>query len=271
MDSLGRHVCWAFNDSAEFALRAADYLGEGMARGYRVCYIAPGDPGQLLDEISSASGFREAVDSGAAQFISVDSAYHGFTSADPAQQLRHYAQATERALADGHTGLRVAANVTSRVLTPDALSAFARYEHLVDRFMIEHPFSAMCGYDRAVLSAEQVARLACMHPQASPDATPMRLYASTDQRIAAVLAGEIDIASHRLFEEALEHAEPPAGHGPITIDATALEFIDHRGLSILDGFLSRRAATAVLRCRPDSPLATLTQLLCLPNVRLEAG
>jgi anti-anti-sigma regulatory factor len=269
MDSLGRHVCWAFKDPAEFAMRAAGYLGEGLARGDRVCYIANGDPELLLREISSVAGFREAVDSGAAQVISVDSAYHGFASIDPAQQLRHYAQATERALADGHTGLRVAANVTSQVLTPAALSAFARYEHLVDRYMVGHPFSALCGYDRAVLSAEQVARLACMHPQASPEATPMRLFASTDPAIAAVLEGEIDIASHRLFEEALENAEPSARHGAITIDAMALEFIDHRGLSILDGFLSRRAASAVLRCRPDSPLATLTQLLTLPNVRLE--
>jgi anti-anti-sigma regulatory factor len=270
MDSLGRHVCWAFTDSAEFAQRAGEYLGAGLTRGNRVCYIAPGDPQLLLDEISAVEGLREAVDCGAAQVVSAESAYEGFSCAGPAQQLRHYAQATEQALADGHSGLRVAANVTSQVLTPAALSAFARYEHLVDRFMAQRPFSALCGYDRAVLSAADVARLACMHPHAGPDAAPVRLFASADPQVTAMLEGEIDIASHRLFEEALEHTEPPADRGPIIIDATALEFIDHRGLSILDGFLSRRGVTAVLRCKPDSPLATLTQLLSLPTVHLEA-
>lgn len=51
---------------------------------------------------------------------------------DPVAQVRAYAQATQQALADGYTGPRVAADVTSLVGTAPARAAFARYEHLID-------------------------------------------------------------------------------------------------------------------------------------------
>src|SRR5688572_27525349 len=270
-DSLGRHVCWAFGDRAEFVLRAADYLREGMACGDRVFYIAPGDPESVHAEISVIDGFHDAVISGAAQVIAVGSAYDGFTPIDPVQQVRYYAEATERALADGHTGLRVAADVTSQVLTPAGLEAFARYEHLVERYMVNHRLTALCGYDRTVLTCEQVAQLACLHPQASPDAAQVRLYASADPQVTVVLAGEIDMASHQLLASALERADPAGDHSAITIDATALEFIDHHGLHVLARYLARRAATAVVRCRRNSSLATLLHVLALPRLQMDVS
>ncbi|WP_203905961.1 MEDS domain-containing protein [Rhizocola hellebori] len=267
--SLGRHVCWAFDDPADFRLRAAQYLSEGMAGGARVIYIAKGDPELLLDDLSIVQGFRPAVASGAAQVMSIDSAYDAHATIDPAQQLQFYADATEQALADGHTGLRVAADTTSLVLTDANLDAFARYEHLADRYMVSHPLTALCAFDRDWLTAEQVAQLACMHPQASPEATQVRLYAAADAQIDVVLDGEIDMASHRLLHAALERADPAGQNSSITIDAMGVEFIDHEGVYVLSEYLSRRAATATVRCRPESSLAILIQLLSPPRLHLE--
>jgi hypothetical protein len=63
------------------------------------------------------------------------------------------------------------------VRNPDQLDTMARYEHLVDRYMTNQPFSALCGYNRAELGEETIAQLACLHPLGNNGA-PFRLCAS---------------------------------------------------------------------------------------------
>ncbi len=226
-------------------------------------YIAQGDPQRLLDDISVVEGWRSAMASGAARVQPIDPASPAL---DPHRQVSHYALATEEALAQGYAGLRVAADSTPLVLTPDGLEAFARYEHLADRYMVSHPFTGLCAFNRAVLGADKIAQLACLHPESSPQATPLRLHASADPGFTAVLAGEVDIAGHELL--ALRRAGLGEHGDPVVIDATELEFIDHRGLHLLSTVTSRGGAPTVVRCRRDSPLATLGQLL-KPALRLE--
>jgi anti-anti-sigma regulatory factor len=256
-----------FRRRHEFAERAGEFLAEGLAAGERVLYVASGDPGALAAHLGTRS-FDEHVRRGAVQLLPVDSAYPAGTVVDPAAQVGLYATATEAALAAGYTGLRVAAEVTSLARTPAQLDAFARYEHLADRYMAAHPMTAMCGYDVGELGEQAVTELACLHSRASEGVTSFHLHGHARGGCAAALDGELDMRVRQVFPRALERADLQPAGGTIVLDAGGLTFIDHRSLLDLADYAERRAATVVLRTRL-STAARLVELLDLARVRVE--
>ncbi|GAA1641590.1 MEDS domain-containing protein [Catellatospora bangladeshensis] len=263
---LGRHdhVCWAFETPGEFRASAGRFLADGLAAGLRVLYLAEAARQTDLDHVG---GFAAARATGAAQVQDLG-IYDTGLQLDPAAQVRAYAQATEQALAAGYRGLRVAAEATPLVRTPAQLDAFTRYEHLVDRYMTAHPFSAMCGYHCGELSAAAIAELAGMHPVASRASAPLRLFASAEPGVGAALAGEIDVSGHALLRTALHRADPAPDGDELVIDARELAFIDHRGLFQLVEHARGRGARTVLHVARDSMVRLLADTLRLPDVRL---
>jgi anti-anti-sigma regulatory factor len=179
-----------------------------------------------------------------------------------------YATATELAVAAGFTGLRVAADATTLVRTPEQLDAFARYEHLIDRYMLTAPFSALCAYQRTQIGEESIAALACMHPGASPNATPFWLHATAEGGCAAAIGGELDLATRDLLEPALRRADLQPHDGELVIDATRLAFIDHRSLLQLAEHASTTGHRLVLRTAHPGP-SHLTKALGLTNIHVE--
>jgi anti-anti-sigma regulatory factor len=262
------HLCWGYRRPAEFAARAREFLADGLSAGERVLYVAPGDEDFLQAQLRAAGELDEGLRRGAVQVSSVDGTYTTGTVVDPLGQVELYATATAEALAAGYTGFRVAADATSLVRTPAQLDAFARYEHLVDRFMATHPMSAMCGYDLAELGADAVAQLACMHPRAHAGATPFHLHGHAPDGSAAALEGELDMEAGRLWPLALERADLRPTGGRVVIDAAGLRFIDHRSLTAVADYAERNAIEVVLRTRLSTP-ARLLELLDLTGVRVE--
>lgn len=179
-----------------------------------------------------------------------------------------YATATEQAVAAGYTGLRVAADATTLVRTPEQLDAFARYEHLIDRYMLTAPFSALCAYQRSQVGEESIAALACMHPGANPDATSFWLHATAERGCAAAIGGELDLATRDLLEPALRRADLQPHDGELILDVTRLTFIDHRSLLQLAGHATNSGHRLVLRTAHPGP-SHLTKALGLTNVHVE--
>ena len=239
-----------------------EFLADGLSLGQRVCYIAAGDGQRLLDDLRGLDELEVGIAAGAVLVQSLDKVYPDGERA----QVHEYARQTDRALADGFKGLRVAVETTPLVRTPAQLDAFARYEHKVDRFMSEQPFAALCAFDRRELGAEPIAQLACMHPNANAGTTQFRLHAS--HRAAASLGGEVDFNTRDLFPLALERADLWPTGGELVIDATDLTFIDHRSLIVLGQYAARRRGVAVLRTANPGP-ARLLELLDLGYVRVE--
>ncbi|MFI7599982.1 MEDS domain-containing protein [Actinoplanes sp. NPDC049681] len=246
------HVCLAYDDPATFEAAARDFLAEGVAAGERVWYLASEPP--------CGWDFRPDL-------IRPGDHYPAGGAIDPVRGVEAYAAATRQALADGYSGLRVAAAATPLVRTPAQLDAFARYEHIVDRYMRTHPFAALCGFDRAELGAAAVEELACLHPQSD---APFRLYATPPAIADAGLAGDLDMATRDLFARTLERAELRPAAGDLMIDGAGLAFIDHNSLLDLDAYARRRGVTAVLRTPLFSP-AHLAELLELTALRVEGG
>ncbi|WP_406046069.1 MEDS domain-containing protein [Micromonospora sp. NBC_00898] len=263
------HVCWAYDDPAVLDSRALAFVTAGLAAGERVWVAAPGTPGSLTHRLAAFPGLGDALRSGAARMVHVDDAYRIDEVIDPETQVRHYAAATADALAAGYRGFRVAAVATSLVRTPAQRDAFARYEHLIDRYMRTHPMSAICAYDRRELGDRAITELACLHPETNADVL-FRLYAADPGDGAVALAGELDPSNRRLFAAALDRVDPHPVDGRLVVDGTHLGFIDHRCLIELGEHARRRGATAVLRTS-RSAAARLVELLELPDVRVEVA
>ncbi|MEV8510062.1 MEDS domain-containing protein [Actinoplanes sp. NPDC051475] len=153
------HVCLAYDDPATFRTAARDFLAEGAAAGERVWYLASEPP----------HGWEFRPD-----LIRLGEHYPEGAVIDPARGLEAYAAATCQALADGYAGLRVAAEVTPLVRTPAQLDAFARYEHVVDRYMRTHP-SGRCAASTAPSWAPRSSR-------SSPACTRSRMLRSGSTR-----------------------------------------------------------------------------------------
>lgn len=249
------HLCWPFDDFAEFRARAAEFLVDGLAQGQRVCYVARGD--ELATHLESEPVLAAALRDGRAEVVGLESHYRTIT---PEVQVEAWAEATRAAIRDGFTGLRVAVDATALVRSPDSLDAFCRYEHLIDKYMTAEPFSAMCGYHRAELTEPVIARLNSLHPVNNARCAPFRLHATAD---GIALHGEIDGVSLDLLSLALENAAPV--RDPLRVDATGLRFIDHHGLLALHGYARSNAATLVLRSQRSS-LPRLVSILELRDV-----
>ncbi|MFG2099394.1 MEDS domain-containing protein [Micromonospora echinaurantiaca] len=262
------HVCWAYDDPITFRRHAEAYLTAGLAAGERVWYVTPDEPESVLARLRRVGVLADALRRGAAEVVPLDSTYAGDRTVDPAAQVAAYAAATDRALAAGHTGLRVVAEATALVRTPAQLDAFARYEHQIDRYMRARPFRAMCAYHRPELGARTVAELASLHPESNVEDLLFRLYAVAPGEGHAALAGELDPSQHKLFGTALARADLRPTEGELVLRATGLRFLDHRSLVHLDEYAHRRSATAVLRTSRPA-VARLVGLLDLPSLRVE--
>ncbi|WP_199195792.1 MEDS domain-containing protein [Nocardia sp. MDA0666] len=265
---LRDHVCWAYTGVAEFRARAAEFLADGLDAGCRVRYTRPGAVGDIADDLRELAGWSEALRDGSAEAVSLEDLYGADEVLDPAGQVRAHAEATERAVADGFRGLRVAADCTSLVGTATRLAVLARYEHLMDRYMAGHPFSALCGYDRSAVEAGVLAQLACLHPCTDAGAAGFRLYAPLSASHTVALAGELDLSTREVLAPTLERFEVKPEGGDVVLDATGLEFIDHVGLTRLADWAAVRDAELVIRTQ-WSGIDRVIRLLDISNVRAE--
>lgn len=242
------HVCWSYDDPADFRAYAAAFLGAGAERGEYVWYV-----GTTAPELGRH-----------ARFVDVIEAYGSGHVVDPQAQVTAYAEATEAALAAGYTGLRVAAEVTEMVRTPRQLDAFARYEFLIGRYALTSPFRAVCGYDRRVLGDNAITELACLHPISGPRAAPFHLHPAASG--GAFLDGELDADGEHLFATALRRT---GLRETMTLHGDGLRFVDHRSLLTLQRYAERSGGSVVVRT-PHGAAGRLAGLLGLSRVRVEA-
>jgi hypothetical protein len=269
------HLCWAYQDRAEFLARALECILEGIAIGQRVQYVGSRTVETLRAELAGLDDIEDILEDGdvaVSPFGDFYPFYSGSDVVDPVAALAAHVAAADAAVAAGYTGMRIVADATAVVRTPEQRDAFARYEHLLDRQMTVRPLSALCGYDSGQLGCAAVAELACLHPLANVGCGPFQLYAEPGVNFA--LAGDIDLSCDELFATTLARVVPlsfePLPFGPeLVIDGQSLAFIDHRRLLVLIEAAQRVGATLVLENAPGTA-ARLIQILKLSGVRVQA-
>jgi hypothetical protein len=202
-------------------------------------YLASGPPPVLQLDLVGIEGLDALVGRGALEVRDVAGMYTETGDG----QVDAYVEATWQAVADGFTGLRVAADVTDFVVDEDDRHDFVRYEHAVDRLIAQGlPFTALCAYDLDRLGPA-FDEVACVHPLTHGATCTFGFHAVRESALA--LTGEVDTLSARAFVQALDRLL--AGRGrPVTIDCSGLRFIDHRSVLAMDEAAARAQVPVAL-------------------------
>jgi hypothetical protein len=106
----------------------------------------------VVDNPNAAQWPAQLVERGALVIASVADTYGAARIVDAASQRQVFASCLDDALADGYQGMRVAADNSSLLDTPERLRAWLRWEHVVDRFMAENPVTGLCAFDQTRLA-----------------------------------------------------------------------------------------------------------------------
>jgi hypothetical protein len=248
------HLAWAYHDNEELAARAIESAEDGIAAGQYVELVGLGSmerPHGPFRRVIRSSMVRQALKSGQAVLRDTPGFYQLVGEVvDAEASVARRVAASADALAAGHNGSRIIVDCTATAQTPQQADAFARYEHLLDKEVIQQPIAALCAYDARALSLRAVAELACIHPYASPRTTPFQLYAEHDAAFG--LAGTLSDGSIALFLMALRRLGKPAG-SELVIDARSAAYIGQQALSALSTHAQELNVTALLRMtRPNA-------------------
>jgi anti-anti-sigma regulatory factor len=265
---LGEHRCWVYDDRQAFRDQAVEFLLAGLRAGQRVQYLGSGAATELTGELAAFHDLDDLLRTGRLTVSSLDDLYGVDEVVDPQVPVAGYRVATQAALADGFSGLRVVADATALVRTPAQRQAFARYEHLIDRYMAQHPFAAMCAYDVRVLGQEAAAEIACLHPTANPGASAFRWY--SPHAAAMRLVGEIDVGNQGIFDTALARTMPLLAGAAVEVDSSDLSFIDHRGLLALEA-QAQRCGSQLTLVGASPVLEQIGDMLGLQAVAVKAA
>jgi anti-anti-sigma regulatory factor len=252
-DGLGLdgHACWVFDRKQHFVEAALEYLTEGLRFGQRLAYVGSEPLDEQRERLDPLGDVGALIDRGALQLFTLPDLYRVGEPVDPDAQLAIYDGATKQALADGFSGLRVAAQVTDLVAEPSTREAHVRWESIADSFMAANPLSALCGYEREALSEDLLGDLAAVHPAARgvADLAPFHLFSDSGN---LVLEGEVDLFSANALDRAFALVD--SGTAPDSLDLGELEFIDHQALYALAGHTRRLGAEGQCPVRNAPPI-----------------
>jgi len=179
------HIGWVFSDADEFARVSRDFLQEGLELGEYLLFVAA-DPAEGAYQRLVAS-FASAE----LHVASIAEVYGESGVVDAVAQRATFASTLANALADGYSGIRVAADNTSLVTSPRRLKAWMHWELVADRFMVENRVTGLCGFNRTAVNVDTLRHLVTLHPLSSA-AEPLpqfRLFVDTD---GLCLEGDID-------------------------------------------------------------------------------
>lgn len=227
---LNGHACWAFEQRQEFTDAVLEFLTEGLRLGQRIAFMGNEPMDEQRERLSALGDVGALADSGALLFFNLRDLYPQGRPVDFDAQLALFSAATDVSVADGYTGLRVAAEVTDLVTDPATRDAHLRWESFADRALSLKPLTVLCGYRRDLLSPQLLHDLAAIHPAANADvdSVPFHVFGQ-DGDLA--LAGEVDLFSSEALERALGFACGPGETHSLNLEA--LDFIDHHGLEVL--------------------------------------
>ena len=224
------HVCWVYDDPRDLDTAASRFLAGGLARGERLLVVGDGMIETLQRDTLPFGGTDALVASGALEILDLSTAYVGNEHFTPKRQLEFYGAATRRAIEDGFTGLRVAAEASALAADPASRDILVRWEHLADDFVASGSgFTAMCAY-RSDLGADALADLASVHPVVrAPEVTSHFQVFHDDDRV--VLTGSVDTFTAPRLGRVL--VESPGARPATVLDLGRLEFVDVAGCRVL--------------------------------------
>ncbi|MGY1830197.1 MEDS domain-containing protein [Geodermatophilus sp. SYSU D01180] len=241
------HFCVLHDDVAEFRRRVVAFFAAGLRDGLRLVYVGTGTPADAAADLAGLADLDRLLGEGTLEVLTLDDVYGSGGPVQADEVVRHWAAATERALADGFRGLRVSAEGTELLRPPHQRDAFARYEFLVGRYMADHPMSALCGFSTD-LGIDLVTEFAALHAPDPSGQPALGVSAHADGALG--LTGETDPVAVTALGRVLARLGPGADTGTLVVDMGDVEYVDHRLLRTLDDYVRRTGVRLTVRSTP---------------------
>jgi hypothetical protein len=233
------HIGWAFSGPAQFAELAGWFLAEGAGLGELLMFVADEPDRHPL------TGLERAWDSGSLRVASTADVYGSSRIVDAWHQRATFATVLAEALAGGYTGIRVAADNTSLVSTPERCEAWLRWENVADRFMSENPVTGLCAFDRELVEVDTLRHVTMLHPLSSADC-PIPQYRLFADGGALHIEGDVDSSAVGALSRALRSLPPGTG---VVIDLAAATLASRRVMAAL-GSLAEAGVDVTIRGEP---------------------
>ena len=213
----GDHVCWPFRRDTDAVEVAQAYVAEGLAGQERVAYVGEGGPDELRHDLDGVPGLDDELDRGRLQLVPMNSVARLGRVGRPGCRVAAACSDDRERARSGLSRLTDVRSRTNRVRDLARRAQHVRYEHLIDRFCLEHPLTMLCAYDAAALGNSAVAELACVHALAHETLSPFQVRAA--RSADAALAGNIDVFCTDQLEQALQRIGIATPGATVVIDA----------------------------------------------------
>lgn len=162
----GSHLCLLYSDHDEQMAAAVPFMRDGLASHERCIYVADD---RSVDEVLAC--FRDrgldprgAIESGALSLHTKRDTYLKSGRFDPDRMLALIGEETEKALANGHAGLRVTGEMTWALDSNVGEERLIEYEARLNDFLPGKPARAICQYNVSRFPLETIAEVLHTHP-----------------------------------------------------------------------------------------------------------
>lgn len=145
---FGMHACHFYRDRQQLVAALVPYFVAGLRANERCLWVAA-PPLPKRDALAALRGVDgvdvdEAAAAGALRILDFDQWYTDRAGLNGRDIARSWLAEEERALADGHSGLRIAGNTS--FLAPDNWSTFLAYEQNATACFAGRRIVALCSY-----------------------------------------------------------------------------------------------------------------------------
>lgn len=198
----GTHLCALEPDGAQLERVAATFIGQGLAAGDQLLYIASAEQVDgLVQRLSERLDARQALRTG--QLVS-SSFEHAYGSTRPehldtvADGFRLAAQETRKR---GFPGLRVAARMDGLTDLLGSIKEVQTWERMATDLQRDLRVSSVCLYDTSRLEPGEGAAVAREHDGLAPqvDVAPIATFLAVDEPWGVRVRGEVDVSNRDLL------------------------------------------------------------------------
>ena len=146
----GEHLCPIYESVAERLAVVVPFIEQGLARRVRCLFISDARVAEDVIPALYAAGIDVAHerDSGALRFLTGSEFYLLSPEFDPDLVFEFLRREEERAIADGHSGLRSVGEMTWALGAEPGCGRLIEYEARLNEFLVDSRSVIVCMYDR---------------------------------------------------------------------------------------------------------------------------
>ena len=198
----GTHLCALEPDAARLDRVAATFVGQGLAAGDQLLYVASEDQvDDLVRSLSQHLDASQALATGQLLTSSLEGAYGSSRPEDLDAVADGFRVAAQQAQKSGFPGLRVAARMDELAGLLGSMDEVVAWERMATHLQRELQVSSVCLYDTHLLEAGQGATLAREHDGMAPDidVAPIATFLAVDDPWGVQVRGEVDVSNRHLL------------------------------------------------------------------------